>query len=160
MPAPTTHTQTTQGATPVTTTATDKPVMDLTAKDSPTQVAEAPHLDQPVHPRPWTKASRAVVGLAATTSALAAAVLAVAAFGSDGKDTSVNRVAGNLPQIQESSQPQAVQTELDVRGIPTWWSREGVPVEHDDASDQPQAVQIELDVRGIPTWWSREGVPV
>jgi hypothetical protein len=119
-----------------TTTTTDKPVMDRTTNDWPTQAADAPHLDQPVHRRRRTKASRGFVGLAATTVALvAAAVLAVAAFGSDGADTSVNRVAGNLPQIQESSLAQAGKTELDVRGVPTWWSREGVPVEHDDARD-------------------------
>jgi hypothetical protein len=49
-----------------------------------------------------------------------------------------------------------VQTELDVRGVPTWWPGDGVPVEHDDARDQPHAVQTELDVRGVPTWWARE----
>jgi hypothetical protein len=161
------------------TTTTDKAVMDLTTKDWPNQVAEAPHPEQPIHSRPRTKPSRAFAGAAATTVALAAAaVLALAAFGPDGSSTSVNRVVviergdakdhpghgpiadanddGNLPQIQETSQAEAVQTELDVRGVPTWWARDGAPVEHDDARDQPHAVQTELDVRGVPTWWVRE----
>jgi hypothetical protein len=144
----------------VTSTTTDKPAMDLTTKDRPTHVADAPGLDQPVHRRPRTKAFRAFVGLAATTVALAAAVVAVAAFGSDGDDTSVNRVADNLPQIQETPQAEAVQIELDVRGVPTWWSGSVGPVERDNARDQPHTVQAELDVRGVPTWWSGSVWPV
>jgi hypothetical protein len=151
----------------VTTTTTDKPVMDLTTKDWPNQVAEAQHLEQPTHSPPRTKHSRAFAGVAATTVALAAAgVLALAAFGPDSSSTSVNRVVaiervdakdhpGYGPITDARDQPEAVQTELDVRGVPTWWARDGVPVEHDDARDQPEAVQTELDVRGVPTWWAR-----
>ena len=144
----------------MTTTSTDKPVVDLTTRDRPTHVADAPHLDQPVRRRPHTTTHRAFVGLAAAIVALvAAAVLAVALSGRDASDPSVNRVADNPPQIQESTQAEAVQTELDVRGVPTWWARAEWPVERDDARDQPQAVQTEL-VNGVPTWWARAEWPV
>jgi hypothetical protein len=37
-------------------------------------------------------------------------------------------------------------TELDVRGIPTWWSRQG---------GTPRSEYVTaLDVRGVPIWWS------
>lgn len=39
-----------------------------------------------------------------------------------------------------------VATELDVRGVPLWWS------EGPSAGGAP--VATELDVRGVPVWWS------
>jgi hypothetical protein len=146
----------------VTTTTTDKPVMDLTTKDWPNQVAEAQHLEQPTHSPPRTKHSRAFAGVAATTVALAAAgVLALAAFGPDSSSTSVNRVVaiergdakdhpGYGPITDARDQPEAVQTELDVRGVPTWWARGSASCRGGCAGDGEESAQRRIEVGVAP----------
>ena len=66
----------------------------------------------------------------------------------DGTGTSVNRGV-----VTERGDTENGPTELDVHGIPTWWSGEqAAPGGIAPVDNRP----TELDVHGIPTWWSGE----
>jgi hypothetical protein len=119
-------------------TTTDQPATSL--EDRPTEYTERSHPDHPVRSartRPSRKTlAWSVVGFIALTATPAAMMLE-----SDSTDTSVNGAVAT--RVTPVANPP---TELDIRGIPTWWS--GAP-----AATQGKDV-TELDIRGIPTWWS------
>ena len=95
-------------------------------------------------------------------------------FDADSTDTSVNAVVvterGDTNDADSSSPttrtnpPAGIDragtigpTELDVHGIPTWWSGEPAAPNPPIGSTAPTAIgPTELDVHGIPTWWSGE----
>jgi hypothetical protein len=80
-----------------------------------------------------------VVGIAAVTAAVPVAML----FDGDNIDRSASDdLATGVTSLDDPP------TELDIRGIPTWWSGEPAAPQRDDGT--------ELDIRGIPTWWSGE----
>ena len=108
-----------QGASPVPTT-TDQPV--TIREDRPTERTEPRHADRPVHSPPPTKPLRTTLGwFVVSIVAISAALLAVMLFDADSSDTSVNQAVvtehGDTPVANRP-------TQLDVQGIPTWWSHE------------------------------------
>ena len=117
----------------MTTMITDSPTTALTTVDQQTPTTEGRPFE-PVQPGRSAK-SRRVLRWTATIAALGVgAVLAVTVFDRDRPDTpALNSDAGEA-------------TELDVRGIPTWWA-------HGPALNSDPGEATELDVRGIPTWW-------
>jgi hypothetical protein len=154
------------------TITTDQPIMK--PEDRPTELNEPLHLDPPAHSRPATKPLRTAFGWILSIVVIAAALLVAAIVDADGTDTSVNHVVvterGNAndgdspltdtvtdahanPPTEGIAAVENGPTELDVRGIPTWWSgQEAAP----GGIAPVDNGLTELDVRGIPAWWSGE----
>lgn len=109
-------------------------------EDQLTQPSTTEHparpVDTPLRARPRRTALRWVGGGIVASAAAVASVMFVI-----DTDTSVQPV-----EVPEGTTLDDDATELDVRGIPTWWSRQGGAPRSTDAT--------ELDVRGVPTWWS------
>lgn len=98
------------------------------------------HPDRPGHSPPPTKPLRTNLGwLVVCIVAIGAALLVAVLFGADSTGTRTNPYTGIAPVDNRT-------TQLDVQGIPTWWSHEAGAPQHNDAT--------ELDEQGIPTWWS------
>ena len=129
------------------TITTDQPATNR--DDRPTEPTEPLHLDPPERSRPETKPLRTALGWVLGTVAIAAAAVLVAVVvDADGTGMSVNRGV-----VTERGDTGNGPTEIDVHGIPTWWSGE------QPAPERIAAVEnrpTELDVHGIPTWWSGE----
>jgi hypothetical protein len=116
------------------TITTDRPTTAPTIVDQQSPTTDARPVEPAVQPQ-RRATSRRVLGWTATIATIGvAAVLAVTAFGGNHSDTPALNGGGRAA------------TELDVRGIPTWWTN-GPTL--NDRSGAP----TELDVRGIPTWW-------
>ena len=116
---------------------TDQPV--ISPEDRPTELTEPLHRDPPGRSRPATKSLRTALGWVISIVAVAA-VLVVVIF-------DANPPSGGITPVE--NQP----TELDVHGIPTWWSGEqAAPGRIAPVENRP----TEIDVHGIPTWWSGE----
>jgi hypothetical protein len=107
----------------------------------PTEPAQSEHPVRPVHSTPPTRKRRpALRWFGGFISAIAAAGLVVALATPTDTDPSVNHVNVTVGGDEIEA------TELDVRGVPIWWSSQGGAPRHIEAT--------ELDVHGIPTWWS------
>ena len=101
------------------TITTDQPVIN--PEDRATEPTEPLHLDPPERSRPATKPLRTALGWVLGIVAIAAAAVLVAVVvDDDGTGTSVNRGVVN-PSAGEITPAENGPTELDVRGIPTWW---------------------------------------
>jgi hypothetical protein len=119
------------------TITTDQPV--ISPEDRPTELTEHLHLDPADRSRPATKSLRTVLGWVLSIVAVVAVlvVLIVAA----------NQPSGGIAPVENGP------TEIDVHGIPTWWSGEpAAPGRIAPVENGP----TEIDVHGIPTWWSGE----
>ena len=122
------------------TMTTHSPRTALTTADQQTPTTRAPLVETAVQPRRRATFSR-VLGCTATIATLGVGVLlAVTAFDQD------------HPDAAAPSAGDGAATELDVRGIPTWWDDAAAPA-------RGAVAATELDVRGIPTWWDDAAAP-
>ena len=110
----------------------------ISPEDRPTELTEPLHSDSPDRSRPATKSLRTALGWVLSI-VVVAAVLVVVSF-------DANPPTADIAPVE--NQP----TELDVHGIPTWWSGEPAAPERIPVENGP----TEIDVHGIPTWWSGE----
>ena len=128
---------------------TDQPVTNF--EDRPTELP--PHLDPPNRSRP-ARPLRVVVGSIVSITAIGAAVLLAVMGEGDDTGRSDNRgVVAERGDAQDGDSPPSDArpnpptaapaengpTELDVRGIPTWWTGAGA-LEHDAATDRLAAL--------------------
>jgi hypothetical protein len=140
---------------------TDHSVVDLDEGDRPTQSARPPRDDRVEDRRDLKQAFPArVVWVVALATLAVAGVAAAVGLDEDATGTSADRARG-IVQVGAPGQGDTGRTELDVRGIPTWWSGERPAAEHGGnppigSTASAAAAPSVLDVRGIPTWWSGE----
>jgi hypothetical protein len=99
------------------TITTDQPVAN--PEDRPIEPTEPLHLDPPERSWPATKPHRTALGWVLGIVAIAAAAVLVAVI----VDADVNAPSGGIAPAERGP------TELDVRGIPTWWQGGGAAAE-------------------------------
>jgi hypothetical protein len=143
-------------------TVTEDSFLDPTITRRQAEATRIPGDQPPVHhPRPRPRWPRTLAASATAVAILAgAAALAVDVLGGaeDPASRSVVTEAGAATaavgptepaQARTASSARAVSapTELDRRGVPTWW------VQGEGTARPPAPAPTELDRRGIPTWW-------
>jgi hypothetical protein len=119
---------------------THSPKTALTTADQQRPSTRTRLVETAVRPR-RRATSRRVLGWTATIATLGGAtLLAVTPFEQE------------QPDAAAPTHGAGAATELDVRGIPTWWTDAAAPADGAVAA-------TELDVRGVPTWWTDAAAP-
>jgi hypothetical protein len=142
---------------------TDQPILDLDEEDRPTQPAQPPR-DQPEHRRTRKQPlPTRLIWVTAVVTLATAGIAAAVGLNEDDTSTPANRASGSA-HVGKPTRGEIGPTEIDVHGIPTWWSGEP-PAPHltnppIGSTAQTAIGPTEIDVHGIPTWWSGEPAAV
>ena len=128
---------------------TDQPVLDLDEEDRLTQLAQPPRDDQPEHRRTRKQPlPTRIIWVTAVVTLATAGIAAAVGLNEDDTSTPANREA-EAREVGEPTHGEIGPTEIDVHGIPTWWSGEP-PAQHlTNPTDRTDRSRLVRDPRGI-----------